>query len=472
MTVAKAKARAKATPRRAPAKRAGAKATPGAKPKAPVKAGAKAKPSAGLMGTTPAGGEVRGGAEPMGTTPGGGHVRSGPSTVGNTPGGGEVHHVTTRKSGEKPAPRPSASSEEDEATEEEDEEEAEAGAEAEADGEELELEEEFAEPSVTDGRGHPVESAPAPEREPAPAPSPGVTAATALMATARTSLQLAKAVASQALSSERLGRAFRMAAGLGAAVRTGLGMGGGTHVDDMGKDADLSAQLQPLADFLYDRYWRVTVLGADLVPEGGAMLVANHSGAVPVDGPVLHLALQRERPDLKEARWLVEDQVFHAPFLGTLFNRIGAVRACPENAQRLLEEGRPVIVFPEGIQGIGKPFQQRYQLKRLGRGGFAKLAVSARVPIVPVAVVGAEESLPLLAKLPARFLGLPYLPVTLPPLPAKWTIRFGEPIRTSGVDPATAEDPAAIQPLVDQTRGAIEGMLRAILDERKSVFRG
>lgn len=434
----------KAVPGRAPARRTRAKAT--------------TKKRAGLVGTTPAGGEVRTGAEPLGTTPGGGHVRSGPSTVGNTPGGGEVHHVTTRKSGEKPVPR--VSTEDEEEDEEEEDEEASA-----------ELEEEAAEPSVTNGRARRM-APEGPEPVSSRVASSGLTAATAIVATAKTSLQLAKAVASQALASDRLGRAFRVAAGLGAAVKTSLGIGGGTQVDEFGKDAELTTQLLPVTDFLYDRYWRVAVIGADLVPEGGVMLVANHSGAVPVDGPVLHKALKRERPDLKEARWLVEDQVFHAPFLGTLFNRIGAVRACPENAQRLLDDRRPVIVFPEGIQGIGKPFQQRYQLKRLGRGGFAKLAVRAKVPIVPVAVVGGEEALPLLAKLPTRFLGMPYLPITVPPLPTKWTIRFGEPIGTAGLDPAASEDPAAVQPLVDQTRGAIEGMLRAILDERKSVFRG
>lgn len=314
-----------------------------------------------------------------------------------------------------------------------------------------------------------------PEAQPAAEPAsqvPATSPSAALMATAKTSFQFARAVASQAISSAGLSGALQAASALGAAMRTGLGIGGGRQVDLYGKDAELSEQLRPLGDFLYERYWRVSVVGAEHVPAGGAILVGNHSGAIPVDGPVLAKALGRERPDLPEARWLVEDQVFDTPFLGTLFNRIGAVRACPENALRLLEERRPVIVFPEGVQGIGKPFQQRYQLKRLGRGGFAKLAVRAGLPIVPVAIVGAEEALPLLAKLPTRFLGLPYLPVTLPPLPSKWTIRFGEPLAPPSSGAAASEDPAAVQPLVDGTRGAIEGMLRAILDERRSVFRG
>src|SRR5690606_33079916 len=146
--------------------------------------------------------------------------------------------------------------------------------------------------------------------------------------------------------------------------------------------------------------------------EGPVLLVANHAGVMPYDGPVLQQVMLRERPDLVEARWLVEDQIFHAPFFGTLFNRLGALRACPENAQRLLSEDRPVIVFPEGAQGLRKPFSERDQLKRFGRGGFVKVALRSQVPIVPVAVVGAEETSPLLARLPGSIFGLGYVPLT------------------------------------------------------------
>ncbi|MFY0576041.1 lysophospholipid acyltransferase family protein [Cystobacter fuscus] len=208
------------------------------------------------------------------------------------------------------------------------------------------------------------------------------------------------------------------------------------------------------------------------MPAGPVLLVANHSGALPFDGPMLQQALSRERPDLQEARWLAEDQVFHAPMMGTLMNRLGAVRACPENALRLLDELRPVIVFPEGSQGMGKPFAQRYQLKRFGRGGFVKLALRTGAPIVPVAIVGAEETVPLLGKLPAGFLGLDYLPVTLPPLPARWTLRFGEPIGMGDLPPEAAEDLSQVQRLTERTRESIQGMLQALLKERRSVFSG
>jgi len=286
-------------------------------------------------------------------------------------------------------------------------------------------------------------------------------------------LVLARQVAGAALQGGgTLGRVFGAARGLAKAVTTGLGASGSREVDEYGKDPELTLALSPISDFLYERYWRVSVEGAFQLPRGPAIVVANHSGALPFDGPILSQALLRERPDLPEARWLMEDQIFYAPFFGTVFNRLGAVRACPENALRLLSEGRPVIVFPEGAQGTGKPFSERYQLKRLGRGGFAKLAVRAGVPIVPAAVVGAEEALPLLGKIPARALGLPDLPITPGPLPAKWSIRFGEPIDTAALGAGAAEDFKTIQSLVERTREEIEGMLRTLLSERRSVFGG
>ncbi len=249
------------------------------------------------------------------------------------------------------------------------------------------------------------------------------------------------------------------ASGLAKAAKSALGLGAVGAVDTWGKDEALTKALHPVGDFLYDKYFRVTVEGAELIPSGPSILVANHSGALPLDGPMLHYALQRERSDLSGARWLVEDQVFHAPVLGVLVNRLGAVRAHPDNAVKLLEEGRPVIVFPEGFLGISKPFTQRYQLKRFGRGGYVKLAIKQGVPIVPVAIVGAEESMPLLAKLPGGLLGLPYLPLTPPPLPARWRIRFSDPITVDG----SAEDLAYVQEQNDLVRDTIAGMLTAML---------
>lgn len=278
----------------------------------------------------------------------------------------------------------------------------------------------------------------------------------------------------QKVATDVLSKAVVAAAGLAKAVRTGLGAAGPVELDAYGKDPNLGQSLGPITDFLYERYWRVEVTGADRLPTGPCILVANHSGALPYDGPVLHEALKRERPDLADSRWLIEDQIFYAPVLGTLLNRLGAVRANPENALRLLEEGRPLIVFPEGIHGLQKPFAERYQLKRFGRGGFVKIALQTGAPIVPVAIVGAEETTPLLAKLPTTLFGMPYLPVAPLgplPLPAKWHIRFGAPLTADDLRAAGEEEAVRVQRGTELTREAIQGMLEAILRDRTSAFR-
>jgi 1-acyl-sn-glycerol-3-phosphate acyltransferase len=154
---------------------------------------------------------------------------------------------------------------------------------------------------------------------------------------------------------------------------------------------------------------------------------------------------------------------------------LGALRASPENAERLLGEQRPVVVFPEGIQGIGKPFSQRYRLQRFGRGGFIKLALRLKVPVIPVALVGSEETHPLLAKLPFKMATLPYLPVPaagLLPLPVKWSVTFGEPIDLEALPPSAADDLGVVQRLTERTREAIQQMLDEAVKQRKSVFAG
>jgi 1-acyl-sn-glycerol-3-phosphate acyltransferase len=204
------------------------------------------------------------------------------------------------------------------------------------------------------------------------------------------------------------------------------------------------------------------------------VIVANHSGALPYDGLVLKRAISIERPDLHEARWLIEDQFFYAAFLGPLLNRLGGVRASPDNALRLLSEGRPVLVFPEGVYGAGKPFAERYQLQRFGRGGFVKIALRQGVPIVPAAMVGAEEAVPMLAKLPG-IAGLPYLPIAPlgpVPLPSRWSIRFGNPLDLSNCSAKDADDPQLVQRLTEQARDSIQESIRALLAERRSIFVG
>jgi 1-acyl-sn-glycerol-3-phosphate acyltransferase len=321
-----------------------------------------------------------------------------------------------------------------------------------------ELEGAVAHPQSPEVHADPVPHAAAPEaKEPPPSPPEGS------LSERPTRVELSPSLFSGegALASVK---------GVASALRTFLGRAGkNTRVDAYGRDEGLVERLQPLADALYEKYWRVRVEGAERLPQGACVLVANHAGALPIDGPLLHHALKRERADLKPARWLLEDQVFYAPGVGVLWNRLGAVRASPENALQLLADDTPIIVFPEGFQAIAKPFGQRYHLQRFGRGGYVKIAARAGVPVVPVAIVGAEESVPLLAKLPGGLLGVEFLPVTLPPLPARWSIRFGSPVTVEG-GAAAAGDLALVQRLNDQVRDTIDEMLKAMLSERSGVF--
>jgi 1-acyl-sn-glycerol-3-phosphate acyltransferase len=257
------------------------------------------------------------------------------------------------------------------------------------------------------------------------------------------------------------------------------------EVDEFGYDPVYEQKVLPFFDFLYDRYFRVEAHGAGLVPsEGRCLLVANHSGTLPFDGMMLRMAVRREHPQHREVRWLAEDAIFHFPFLGSFTHRVGAVRACQENAERLLDQGALVAVFPEGMKGIGKLFKERYRLQRFGRGGFVKLGLRTRTPVVPVAIVGAEETNPMLSRVEylTRALGIPYLPVTptfpllgpvgLLPAPTKWKIFFGEPVDLASFGAEAAEDEVLVGRLNEQIRAQIQQMLDRALSERRSVWFG
>ena len=256
------------------------------------------------------------------------------------------------------------------------------------------------------------------------------------------------------------------------------------EVDDFGFDPTYDARLDPFFRFLFERWFRARCKGLEHVPpQGRAMLVSNHSGTVPWDGMMLKLAVRRCAAG-RELRWLSEDFVFHMPFLGAFMNRIGAVRACQENAERLLRQESLVAVFPEGIKGIGKLYSERYRLQRFGRGGYVKLALRTGTPILPTAVIGAEETNPLLFKVRrlTRGLGLPYLPVTptfpmlgplgLLPLPTRWQILIGEPIDLEGHGPEDAEDAVLVNRINERVRSSIQATIDAALARRTSVIFG
>ncbi len=257
----------------------------------------------------------------------------------------------------------------------------------------------------------------------------------------------------------------------------------GSEVDAFGLDRAYEARYRPLFEAIYRRWFRVVTRDVVHVPaEGRAMLVGNHAGALPWDGLMLKMAVALEHPAEREVRWLVEDSVFHAPFLGAATSRIGAVRACPENAERLLADDALVAVFPEGDKGVSKPFARRYELQRFGRGGYVRLALRTRTPIVPVAIVGAEEAHPTIFSMrrAAKLFGVPFLPVTatfpwlgpigLVPLPSRWVIVFGEPIDLARHPAGTEDDPIAVQRISDDVRNAVQSLLTQALSLRPSTF--
>ncbi|MER6719544.1 lysophospholipid acyltransferase family protein [Streptomyces halstedii] len=259
---------------------------------------------------------------------------------------------------------------------------------------------------------------------------------------------------------------------------------GDYEVDEFGYDQELTDQvLMSLLRPLADTYFRVEVKGVENIPsEGGALIVSNHSGTLPLDGLMLQVAVHDHHPAGRHLRLLAADLVFMLPVVNELARKAGHTLACAEDAERLLERGEVVGVMPEGFKGLGKPFGDRYKLQRFGRGGFVSTALRAGVPIVPCSVVGAEEIYPMIgnSKTLARILGLPYFPVTptfpwlgplgAVPLPTKWTIQFGEPIPTDGFPPEAAEDPMLMFNLTDQVREQIQHTLYKLLVQRRSVF--
>jgi 1-acyl-sn-glycerol-3-phosphate acyltransferase len=194
------------------------------------------------------------------------------------------------------------------------------------------------------------------------------------------------------------------------------------------------------------------------------------------------VALWDHHPAGRHLRMLAADVVFTLPYVGEFARKAGHTLACNPDAQRLLGDGEVVGVWPEGFKGIGKPFAERYRLQRFGRGGFVSAALRTGAPIIPTAIVGAEEIYPKIGDIKplARLLGVPYVPVTptfpwlgplgLVPLPSKWYIVFGEPIETTGYDPSAADDPMLVFNLTDQVRESIQDTLYRVLLQRRSVF--
>jgi 1-acyl-sn-glycerol-3-phosphate acyltransferase len=258
-----------------------------------------------------------------------------------------------------------------------------------------------------------------------------------------------------------------------------------SDVDEWGRSQHLRDLLAKLYDPLYDHWFRVEWEGFDKIPRtGGALMVANHAGAIPVDAPSIMHGIERE---LHRPVYGLADDVFkRIPLVNLGWSRLGGVQAHPDNAYRLLREQQHlVMVFPEGSKGPGKLYKERYQLRRFGRGGFVQIAMRAGVPIIPLAVVGNEETMPIVFKIPAlaRALGLPYAPITanmlamgplgaLVPFPAKLRIRVLDPVVLDVLPDQPRYSRSRIMDTSEDIRHAIQAELYDMLRHRQSVWFG
>lgn len=260
---------------------------------------------------------------------------------------------------------------------------------------------------------------------------------------------------------------------------------GDYETDEWGLDMEVLDTVKPFFDFLYYKYWRVQTSGLENIPEEGrALLVVNHSGQLPWDGAMVSQAVYNEHPSQRLVRTLYATWITTLPFFSTLFAKLGHSVATQDNGRRLLEQDQLVAVYPEGYKGVGKLYKERYRLARFGRGGFIQMALETQAAIIPVSVVGAEETYISLANSTtiARMIGFPYFPISITwpwlgplgfvPLPTKWYIDFGEPIPMDSYGPEAATNIALVSQLTDQVRNVVQEMVYIRLAQRQSVFFG
>ena len=258
-----------------------------------------------------------------------------------------------------------------------------------------------------------------------------------------------------------------------------------SDVDEWGRSERVREITRKLYDPIYRSWLRAEWEGLEKIPDGPALIVANHAGAIPPDAPVIMHGIETE---LGRPVYGLADHFFkQIPGVGTLWSRAGGVVAHPDNAYRLLREQRQlVLVFPEGSKGPGKTFGERYQLRRFGRGGFVQIAMRAGVPVVPIAVVGAEEAMPTLKTFPrlARAIGTPYLPLTanmlvvgpllglLVPFPAKFKLRVLDPVTFDVPPDQPRYSRSRVMEESEAIRERIQEELYDMLRKRQSVWRG
>jgi 1-acyl-sn-glycerol-3-phosphate acyltransferase len=256
-------------------------------------------------------------------------------------------------------------------------------------------------------------------------------------------------------------------------------------VDEWGRSERMRELARRIYDPIYRNLFRAEWEGLEKLPDGPALLVANHAGAIPSDAPVIMHGIETE---LRRPVYGLADHFFKSvPVVGTLWSRVGGVVAHPENAYRLLrEQGQLVLVFPEGSKGPGKTYTERYQLRRFGRGGFVQIAMRAGVPVVPIAVVGAEESMPILFNVPqvAKVLGTPYFPITanmllfgpvlgaVAYLPAKFKLRVLDPVHFDVPPDQPRYSKSKVMEEAEAIRQQIQEALFDMLKARQSIWGG
>src|SRR3954468_20713064 len=250
------------------------------------------------------------------------------------------------------------------------------------------------------------------------------------------------------------------------------------QVTDWGRSERVEGAFdRTLYEFLYHYWFRVEVEGIENVPSTGpALLVSNHAGALPPDAAMIAKAIKTEHATPRPLHLTVENFFKGYPGLSMLLPKLGGVPAHPANVHRLLcDEDQLVLVFPEGAKGTEKLYKDRYRLRRFGRGGFVRAAMRARVPIVPIAVVGAEEAQPVFAQIPllAKVTGLIYAPIgPLVYLPAKFRIRFMEPIPTDDMGDDSWNNRGLVQTVSQEIRARIQEELFDMVGRRESVWFG
>jgi 1-acyl-sn-glycerol-3-phosphate acyltransferase len=245
-----------------------------------------------------------------------------------------------------------------------------------------------------------------------------------------------------------------------------------TGFDPFGFHPESLKTVLPFAHWLYRSYFRVEPIGLENVPEGRALLIANHAGQLPIDGMMIATAMLLDHHPPRMTRAMVEHFIPTVPFVAELFARVGQVTGTRANARLLLERDELLMVFPEGARGISKTYDRRYQLEEFGLG-FMRLALETNTPIVPIGVVGSEEQLPSVhnAKRLANVLGMPALPILLSPipLPVKYRIYFGEPLQFRGDND---DEDRVIQRHVDVVKESISALISRGLSERQNIFTG